>query len=520
VELDARTLPDGQVLESDLCIVGAGPAGLVLGRALMGRGVRVTLVESGGFEPDPDVQALSGGVTVGDPYGDLRLTRHRQVGGTVHVWNTPVGAEIGAKYVPLDTIDLETRSWVPLSGWPFDRPHLDPFYRRAHAVCGLGDVEYEGERWTDADHPALPLAADAALTTGVYQFGVGRPFTQTYPGEVRQASNVLVVHHATVRDLETDRAAERVLAARAACLTGTRVHVRARRFVLAAGAIENARLLLLSRAVRPEGLGNRHGWVGRCFMEHPRDYALRLVPRRPDLYDRAVFYDAHPARTAVIMGRLALREERLRSERLLNASATLLPIAPRPSWLGATLAAVGDPLRLWRMARPRRERRRDYPRGGAGWSLEPDKARSFVGFRLLVNLEQAPHPDNRVVLARQCDALGLPRAEVHWRWRDADQRNLERVRAILVRELEAAGLGRVEVAAGGAPDPNAHHHAGTTRMHQDPRAGVVDERGRVHDLENLYVAGSSVYPTAGFANPTLTVVALALRLADHLAPAP
>jgi choline dehydrogenase-like flavoprotein len=150
------------------------------------------------------------------------------------------------------------------------------------------------------------------------------------------------------------------------------------------------------------------------------------------------------------------------------------------------------------------------------WSRRRGKPRRFAAFELLLNLEQAPDPDNRVVLDTDCDRFGLPRPVLHWRWRARDQANLVRLRALVADELERHGLGRVEVDADGIPDPNAHHHMGTTRMHQDPRQGVVDAHGRVHGLSNLYVAGSSLFPTGGFANPTLTIVALALRLADHL----
>jgi choline dehydrogenase-like flavoprotein len=131
-------------------------------------------------------------------------------------------------------------------------------------------------------------------------------------------------------------------------------------------------------------------------------------------------------------------------------------------------------------------------------------------------LEQRPDPENRVVLARRRDCFGVPRAELHWRWRAEEQAALEKLRTFLAAELETAGLGRVEIRPGQRPDPNAHHHSGTTRMHEDPRYGVVDGDARVHGTDNLYVTGASVFPSAGFANPTLTIVALALRLADHL----
>jgi len=153
-------------------------------------------------------------------------------------------------------------------------------------------------------------------------------------------------------------------------------------------------------------------------------------------------------------------------------------------------------------------------RRGYGWSGK--RALECDAFQLLINVEQRPNPENRIVLSSDHDFFGVPRPVLHWRWRPEEQEQLERLRAVLTSGLEAARLGRVRFRAGSRPDPNSHHHAGTTRMHIDPRFGVVDADGRVHGMDNLYVTGGSAFPTAGFANPTLTIVALALRLAQHL----
>jgi len=507
VELDARRFPGGTLLEADLCIIGAGPAGIALAVELIGRDLDVLVLESGGLKPDEGIQDLNEGAVIGGPYAGLRQTRYRSAGGAINLWNTPVRGEIGGKYVPLDPRDFDQWSEVPLSGWPFDRAHLEPFYQRAQAVCGLGRFAYEGNEWADGQRPVPTLASDH-VTTGVYQFGTARFFTRRNVRELLAASNVRLCHHATVCKLETNGTGRRVIGADGASLQGRGLRVQARIFVLAAGAIENARLLLLSRGRGPEALGNRSDWVGRCFMEHPRDYTLTLIPRSPSLFREARFFDAHRARDGTIIGgRLALQEKTIRSGRLPNASVTLLPREKAP------VEVSGAVRRL--VARLRRVGRR-RSRGGYGWSSIADPADVFDAFRMVVNLEQRPNPENRVILASRRDSLGVARAEVHWRWREEEQAGLERLRTSIARWLDEAGLGRVEVHPGLPPDPNAHHHAGTTRMHSDPRFGVVDANGRVHGTDNLYVAGASVFPTVGFANPTLTIVALALRLADHL----
>ena len=502
MEVDTRTL-DSSSLDADVCIVGAGPAGLTVVRALAASGLRIILLESGGRSPDSDAQALCDGTTSGDTYAGPGATRHRQAGGTAQVWNTWLGAdaEIGGKYVPLDTVDFEAREWLPLSGWPFDKASLAPYYERAQALCGLGPYVYRGVDWASPDR--LPLALPPGpLTTDVYQFGQARVFTKMCLEEVRQARDVLLCLNATAVELETDAAGRSISQVRAARAPGRTLRVRASRFVLAAGGIENARLLLLSNRIRRDGLGNEGDMVGRCFMEHPRDVSCRLIPADSRLVERCGLYDVHRAAAGVVMGRLAFTEEARRQQQLPSMSVTLRPLPREFRW------RVAESLRTRLFG----ERRHD----AADWFSLARNGRRFGAFQLLINLEQVPDRNNRITLGTDRDRFDLPQATIHWRWRELDQHNLARIRAILVSELERSGIGRVITDTSALPDPNAHHHMGTTRMHRDPRLGVVTEDARVHGLSNLFVAGSSVFPTGGFANPTLTIVALALRLADHL----
>jgi choline dehydrogenase-like flavoprotein len=401
------------------------------------------------------------------------LTRRRQAGGSAHDWNTPMNDEMGAKYVPLDAIDFTERVWLPMSGWPFGLSSLIPFYERAHDVCALGPYTYHAEDYADTLSTSIVFRSEV-LRTGVYRFGVRQLFTDLYPTEVTRAADIALYLHATVVSLETDRAGERVTHARVRCRPKTEFQVRASIFVLAAGGIENARLLLLSSRTNGGGLDDREDTVGRCFMEHPR-LTCALANAAPAVLERLVFYRPHDTAHGMAMGRLTLTDEVMRRERLLNMSITFLPSVGR-----------------WSVLRRRRS------------------------LMILINLEQAPDLDNRVTLGSERDALGQPKVALWWRWRDVDRRNLERLRTVLAREFEHFGLGRLEAPPDALPDPNAHHHLGTTRMHGDPRYGVVDQNGRVHGTANLFVAGSSVFPTGGYANPTLTIVALSLRMADHI----
>ncbi len=524
LEADARRLRPGDTIDADLCIVGAGPAGLSVAHALQGGGLRVVVLDSGAREFDRAAQALNEAQVVGSPYGDLLQTRQRQLGGTANAWNTEVDGEPAAKYLPLDPVDFAARAGFPLSGWPFGRDELDPWYEHAHVLCGIGPFDYRARAWRSEGREPLPLDGPL-LETGIYRFGTDTPFVRQIPDALAASADTTLLLRATVLGLLADApgtSGARVRVARVARPDGSVFEVRAGRFVLATGAIENARLLLATARAPGGVLGDGHDWVGRCFMEHPRDYSMRLVPSRSDLLDAIRFYDQHrTAGGSTILGRLALREEAIREHGLPNASVTMLPAAARtPAGSGGWRARVGR--WLHRAAGHRgvdagsATGASEYPRGGTGWSARRGPAGELRFVRLLVNLEQAPHPENRVVLGDRCDRFGVPQVQVHWRWRPEEQAQLERLRTLIAAELEGAGLGRIEHAAHPMPDPRAHHHAGTTRMHDDPRFGVVDRDCRVHGVANLYVSGGSVFPTAGFANPTLTIVALALRLAAHL----
>ena len=511
MQFDARKLPARTVLNADICIVGAGPAGITLAREFIGSKSTVLILESGGLNYDRRSQELNEGAVIGDPYAGLRQSRHRQVGGAVHLWNTRVNDEIGAKYVPLDACDFEP----PDTGhaqWPFEYSELEPFYRRAQVVCGLGAYAYEGKDWLDEAHPLLPLNVDQ-LSTKVYQCGVGSFFTHIYPQEVVRSGNVSLCHHATIRGLKMRNNGRQAIEATITSRSGNQLCARAKIIILAAGAIENARLLLLSGDNASDGPGNRYGWVGRCFMEHPRDYALTLIPRSPELFQQATFYDLHPARDGtIVVGRIALDSTIIRNAGLPNASVTLMPRAKNPPRCRLGVVSRFSSY-LYRYIG-------SEPQSGYGWSRRQNLSQIFDAFQLVINVEQRPNPENRVVLAQRRDRLGMPQVELFWHWGDEEQANLERLRKVIASALEASGLGQVEVSTGLRPNPNAHHHAGTTRMHADSRSGVVNADGCVHGTDNLYVTGASTLCRAGFANPTLTIVALALRLADHLKQTP
>jgi choline dehydrogenase-like flavoprotein len=499
MELDATTFREGTTLDTDTCIVGAGPAGLVLAAELVGKSCDVIVLESGGHAAQAEILALNDGDMSGDVYAGLGATRHRRVGGTAQLWNSATAGRIGAKYAPLDAADFEPRPARAESGWPFTLDELRVDYERAQRICALGPFAYDATAWSDSLHQPWS-ALGPGLVSRVYQAGARDALLSPLRASITQATNVRLCTHATAVALHRGKSSREITSVSVATAGAARWSVRAKRVVLAAGAVENARMLLLT----DEGsgaIGNASGWLGRGFMEHPRDRALTLHPRTGTLYEQSAFYDQWRAADGTwLVGRLALDHAALGSADVLNASATLFPRASaRRARLRAALPAFA--------AR--------WLRGeGHGWSGTRRSARAYDGFAVLLNVEQTPHRDNRVSLSARRDSLGVPLPSLHWRWRADDHARLERLRAMLARELET--IGAVTIDRDALPDPNAHHHAGTTRMHEDPRHGVTDRHGRVHGTDNLHVAGASTFPTAGFVNPMLTIVALSVRLARHL----
>jgi choline dehydrogenase-like flavoprotein len=540
---DARSLAAGSEIECDVCVAGAGPAGITLAREMSGKGLRVCLVESGGLDFDSRAQALARLAGVDGDLAPSSETRRIQFGGTANAWDVSSGAvRRRVRYRPLSEIDFLPRPWVPLSGWPFPRAHLDPFYSRAQRACGISAATFRPADWETGRAQRLPLD-EKRVTTAIEQFGESEVFTSRAREELSRTPDVRVLVHASVCGLRTAPTSGVVEGFEIGCLGGRRHTVRARHFVLASGAIENARLLLQPLPGRPRGVGNGSDLVGRCLMDHHYVLGGWLVPADRTLFSRAALYDLRRVHGAWGMGKLRLADELLQSERLLNAAARIVPdtgdrqiralrsfkqlVTLTPWWklptrLASGVRALPSARYVVSTALPLVFRQgRLRPNMTYGWSDLDADAAGFAGFEVELQVELAPDPANRVRLAAELDPLGRPRARICWRWGELDLLSLRRTQELLATELERAGLGRLAT-----PDPvrrpevtrpaGAHHPSGTTRMHRDPSFGVVDPDGRVHGMENLFVAGSSVFPTSGYANPTLTIIALTIRLADHL----
>lgn len=533
-------------VEADLCIIGAGAAGIAIARHFIGTAITVCLVEGGGPGGEESSQALYEGQSTGSPALDPGTSRMRVFGGSCNLW--------GGGCIPLSSADMASRDWVPNSGWPISYAELEPYYLQARSYCQIDSHDIkDGSFQTPLAREPLDFAAD----TLVNQVFARSPilFGNAYRAELELAPNITVLLHANLLELSTGADGATVEQARIASLNGRTGVVRARHFVLACGGIENARRLLLSSSVTPQGLGNRHDQVGRYFMDHPCGKMGTVLTDTPDRltrpYDRNLGKGPAPA-----FPEIALSHAYQRANHLLSGRVHPFPVEGQvPKGLQA-LRAFRAALKPVSMDENFRLEERLQAALKNGPASAGDTARSNTGIvglalrtllgsgdilraflqklsdkatvasnhvELIGYFEQAPNAQSRITLGAEIDDLGQRKVCVDWRLTPLDRRTYRTAATLFGNALAEACGGKFQREPWLDDDdavPQVHgtaHHLGTTRMSDDPARGVVDRQCRVHGITNLHIAGSSVFPTGGWAFPTLTIVALSLRLAENLA---
>ncbi len=544
--VEAADLTETELPPVDVCIVGAGAAGIAIALCLGEAGRRVLVLESGGIKHEASSQALYEGHVVDERlHSPLHRYRERRFGGTTTIW--------GGRCIPFDPIDFEARPYMADSGWPIAHSDLIAHYREANRLCEAGDFAYTRcEGLPEHARSMIDGFASQHFTTDTLErFSCPTDFGARYGHKLRANSNIQVLLHANAAHVQLDPTGRSVDSIRVRTLSGKSLLAKARRFVLAAGGLESARILLLSRDVHRDGIGNQHDCVGRYYMCHLAGTIGTIRVRLPlgavhhgyDISDEGIY----------CRQRIALRAEVQRERQLGNFIARLHhpritdPAHRNPvlsllclarflipyeygkrlhgeeslgggTWLRHCGNVLADPLDAaafaWHMFRDRMLAERKFPS-----IIIRSKANLFS---LDFHAEQRPVRISRVRLAADRDALGLERLQVDWRYAPEDVDSVRRSIALLAQDLKARGAGEMDY------DPDkvefemvrygayGGHHIGTARMGTDPRTSVVDPHCRVHGVDNLFVAGAAVFPTSSQANPTLTVVALALRLAQHL----
>lgn len=536
------------IIRANICIVGGGPAGITLAMELAKTGVSILLLESGGASPNDDAQALNAGEVADEAlHSPVDKYRQRCFGGGTSIW--------GGRCVPFDPIDFETRSWMDHSGWPIGYEDVRHYYPHANKLCEAGEFEYDARLAVDGGmRPLLRGFAPRQFdVNGIERFSCPTDFGKRYKARLDAAANIKVLLRATVTHLHASPDGSRIEALNVRTGKDRSFSVVADQFVLAMGGIETPRLLLTSDDVHVGGIGNTNDLVGRFYMCHiagtigrlqvngPSDlvwhgydraadgtYCRRRISLRPevqsDLCVGNVVFRLHHPRITDPRHRTGPLSAIFLAQKFISYEYAKRLVSDEPptasTWLQHGYNTISDPFSTVRFLghwlRDRTLSERKFP----SIIIRP---RTNL-FSLDFHAEQAPNWDSRVGLARTVDRFGNQQVRVDWRYSKLDVGTVERSFALLSEELSEQGIGRLTLAAG-ETDIDAvvrrdgaygGHHIGTARMGDGPSSGVVDKNGKVFGVNNLYIAGSAVFPTSSQANPTLTIVAMALRLADHL----
>jgi choline dehydrogenase-like flavoprotein len=544
--LDANGVAAGATLSADICIIGAGAAGIAMAMELAAGRSDVLVLESGGLKAERATQDLyAGSVADGRLHSPPDRYRQRRFGGTTTIW--------GGRCTPLDPIDFEQREYMPFSGWPLGLDAVAAYYPRANTLCEAGEYQYRVA--AAFDRPTRPMidgfASPNFTTDTLERFSCPTDFGSRYGQRLRDARNVRVMLHANVTAVKLDDSGVRVRGLAVQTLQGRRFEVTAGQFVLAVGGLEVARLLLANRDVHPNGIGNQHDVVGRYYMCHLAGTMGALTIHRPL---SAVWngYDVS-AEGIYCRRRIALTAEAQRRQRIGNFICRLHhPRITDPAHRNAILSALylakfvipyeygkrlhGEErvgLATW-LQHLRNVAAGPFDAAAFAWHMLKDRKLAKRKFPSIVitpkanlysldfHAEQQPNPLSRVTLGEAVDALGVRRISIDWRYTPVDVATVGRAMALLAADFRQNGIGDLKYDAADLESEITRygayggHHIGTARMGTDPRTSVVDADCRIHGVDNLFVAGTAVFPTSSQANPTLTVVALALRLAEQL----
>jgi choline dehydrogenase-like flavoprotein len=481
VLLDLNALPHRPPERNyDACIFGAGVAGITLARKLADAGLEVALVEAGGLEFSEESQRFYSADSIGRPYYP-KLTRLRFLGGTSNHWS--------GRCKPFAAIDFERKSLAGLPGWPIEKAELDEHLAEAKDILDLPASD-------TFSSPRGPRLESGFFVPDAFAKSPPTRFKDKYLAYLRDKPNLHLFLNASLTDVLLGPGRGAVDGMLATDYSGRQMRFSSRVYVLAMGAIENPRMLLASNSQIPDGIGNQSDMVGRCFMEHYRidvgDFVL--ADRHSDVTNSFQFFT---------------------SELLVTQNG-----------IGSTnlsFGVVSEYVAYGRLAGLKKAVQRAACESGSEAYV-----RFFMDFRCpgegrIGSLcEQSPNPNSRIFLREERDALGVPKAVVDWQMNDFDKRTIRTAALAIAQDFVRNDVGRIQLKdyildeSVDIPVNHHSHHMGTTRMAASADHGVVDRDCRVFGTDNLYVAGSSVFSTGGANNPTLPIVQLTLRLADHL----
>jgi choline dehydrogenase-like flavoprotein len=549
---DATHIPAGTIRQCDVCIIGGGPAGITAALGFIGTSSRIILLEGGSRKETASARDLYRGFA--DPHSShepLEENRRRQWGGTSSAW--------GGRCIPLDAIDFERRDWVPHSGWPISKSELDPFYAKALTLCEAGQYQFDARIAFPETQPEMIAGFDGrdVISHPLERWGPPTHFGKRYAADLKSADNITVLLNANCLHVQLRPNGGQVEEITVASFQKNKFFVRARHFIIAGGGLETTRLLLASNDVMQSGIGNHSDNLGRYYMSHlfgalavatlkknGREFIFNLERDQEQVYCRRRFWitpeaqrDNHILNAIAFffrppLGRAVHRNALFSSAYLAklvwsafrrnHPARALANLREQRAAVFAHLKIVaadapGLAPQIARVVRDRYFARRRIP-----FILPP---KSHNHYSLYYQSEHSPNPDSRLMLHSEKDFFGMPRLLVKIKFSELDIQSVLQTHRLIQKQFAASQTGELNYDESALLEDVHHeigdfnssaHQIGTTRMSASPSGGVVDSNCQIHGVNNLFIASSSVFPTSGHANPTLTVVALAARLAEHI----
>jgi hypothetical protein len=510
-------------LSYDLCIVGGGVAGIVVANELAATGIKIALVESGGEQYHQATQDLYQANSTDFPFPNTSYSRLRFLGGSSNHWENNTS--------PLSESDFKKRDGINNSGWPIKYSDFVSYYKKAESYCGVGNDGYSLDSWITTSGMKDLVANSSKIETRIAKVSKSPTrFFEQYGDKLVNSENVEIITFSNIVDIEYNEDTKRVERAVFKTLKGNEFLISANRFVMCLGGIENARMLLHFNKKYRNKLGNESDSVGRYLMEHPTPRAAHLIAEKTAELD---LYLGYKDDYRSILGFVSLTDKAVEENESINLR---MPFIPQSNYI---LSDGISSSHIFRESLSNYNLPEDA--SSHAWNILSDidmviesiarksfdmrlfdHASEIGGYDIPMMMEQTPDKGNRIILSNKRDKLGLAKIDVHYRVTDTDKQRLWRSLDICAKEIAMLGFGRIKTLKERSLRlwrdqlGFSQHHMGTTRMANSPSNGVVSENLKIFGTNNFYLSGSSVFPTGGSVPPTLTIVALSIRLAEHL----
>ena len=531
--IDLNDLDESSKIYSDICIIGSGVAGSILAKELIKTKNRITLIESGDLKPNELAQSLNQVTHVGVPFRKNFHNRVRQYGGACNIWP--------GRMMVYDRDDVVGRTWINESSWDIDYDDLNYYLNLTGEKFGIPNMDYiKPEFWNNKfSHTEKLLFNNEYLKPTVALWAKNIPrfgSTSNFYKNLIKADNLIIYTNATATEIELNEPKTKVSKVKLLNYKKCNFEVRSKLFIMACGGLENARLLLLSNKQNINGIGNNFDNVGRYFMEHPKVVYGQINFNEKINLDRLIGFPFEYGKCKI---GIKISNKAQRKFGLLNSYLCLEPIVPS-AMKNAYLQSINIVKRI--MKKGYSGDRLDFTKKIAYipnviYELPPKEImphQMFVfsyylkqilrqniknKFQIINYCEQEPNPNSRLYLSSEKDYFGKNKLIVDWKVGKREIDSLEFLHNKLDEQLIEHKIGTFNERINKETPiafSDSSHHLGVTRMNNDYKKGVVDNHCKVHGISNLYILGSSIFPVSGHANPTFTIVAMSLRLADHL----